>query len=257
MKVSLETARRFVESADVGVGRGEADVKAGSTLAAGFDAAKAQATVVGSDVVAFVPGVTAEARDAIVNGALLAQLVAKKKVPNADNADAWYDAYFDTLTNVGWVIQERQFAVYQEDDTGLDVHKAVLTVLATVLGPAASALAIATSAITALQSMNEDQPFIALFNRESRLGKVGRFQITTVEPSDDKKGFLISLMAFSMTATASLTQVLFVRVKKGVVTLRNTQSKVTIASDIALGALPALKQKLASHVGDFVSMVDI
>ncbi len=256
MKVSVETARQFVESADLGV-RGEADVKAGTTLAASFDAAKAQATVVGSDVIAFVPGVTAEGRDAIVNAALLAQLVAKKRVPNAEDVEGWYNAYFDTLTNVGWAIQERQWATYAEDDIGVDAHKAILTIVAAVLGPGATALSIVTSTLKALQGMNEDQPWIAFFNRESRLGKVGRFQITTVEPTDDKKGFLISLAAFSMTATAKLDQVLVVRVKKNVVTLRNTQSKVSLASDVALGALPALKQKLASYVGNYISLVAI
>lgn len=256
MKVSIQSASQFVQSAEIEAPRGGAEVKAGSTLADSLDAAKEQATVVGSDVLSFVTGVTAAGRDAIIHSSLLAQLVAKKKVPNADNTDAWYEAYFDTLTNVGWVIQERQFAVYEEKEKNFDAHKAVLEVVKVVLGPAAGALEIVTKTINALHSMNENQPWITIFNRESRAGKIGRFQITLVN-QETEKDFLVTLMAFSMTAKATLTQVLFFRAKSSEVTLRHTKSQVTIASDIVTGALPALKKKLGLHVSDFVSMVDI
>jgi hypothetical protein len=245
-----------VQGAEIVPSRGGADVKAGSTLAESFDAAKTQSTVVGSDVLSFVTGVTAQGRDAIVNSSLLAQLVAKKKVPNADDADAWYEAYFDALGNLGWVIQEREFAVYEETEMNFDAHKAVLAVAATVLGAGATALAIVTSTINALQSMDEDKPWITIFNRESRAGTVGRFQISLVN-QDENKDFLVSLMAFSMTAKATLTQVLFFRAKAGDVMLRHTKSEVTIASDVLTGALPAMKQKLASHVSEYVAMMDI
>ncbi|HET8625354.1 MAG TPA: hypothetical protein VFM14_17475, partial [Gemmatimonadales bacterium] len=47
-----------------------------------LDAGKDQAAVVGSELIAFVKGVTVERREAIVNSGLLAQLVANKKVPD-------------------------------------------------------------------------------------------------------------------------------------------------------------------------------
>src|SRR5262245_2715396 len=47
-----------------------------------FKKDKDQALVVGSDIISFVKGVTEERRKDIVNSALLAQLVANKKVPN-------------------------------------------------------------------------------------------------------------------------------------------------------------------------------
>ncbi|MDU6669073.1 MAG: hypothetical protein E6501_10675, partial [Bradyrhizobium sp.] len=46
--------------------------------------AKDQAAVVGSDVISFVNGVTTEQRQDLINSALLAQLVAKVEVPDAN-----------------------------------------------------------------------------------------------------------------------------------------------------------------------------
>ena len=102
--------------------------------------------MVGGDVFSFVEGVTAEGREAIINASLLAQLVAKKKVPDFDDTESWYQAYFEALSNLGWVIQQRDFAEYQEKTTNFETHKAVLALAAALLGPApAGALALVTT----------------------------------------------------------------------------------------------------------------
>src|SRR5262245_40127014 len=62
-----------------------------------YDAAREQAAVVGADVVAFVKGVTPEQRHDVVNALLLAQLVAKKTVPEPKTlagVQRWYEEYF-------------------------------------------------------------------------------------------------------------------------------------------------------------------
>lgn len=98
MTISLANARKFVEEAEIfqPVFKDGEQPKT-DTLTGVFDAAKNQATVVGADVLSFVTGVTAEGREAIVNSSLLAQLVAKKKVPDSRNVEDWYKAYFDAL----------------------------------------------------------------------------------------------------------------------------------------------------------------
>src|SRR5690348_4479244 len=83
---------------------------------------KTQALVVGSDVMSFVTGVTPERRQDLVNASLLAQLVATKRVPDPTNLQAWYDAYFEVLTNLGFAIQDRQFAEYSEKSDDFEAH---------------------------------------------------------------------------------------------------------------------------------------
>jgi hypothetical protein len=256
MPISAESARRYIESADIPDLREGGEGLDPNVLAASFDAAKKQATVVASDVFSFVNGVSAEGREALVLSSLLAQLVAKKKVPDIADIDGWYKTYFDTLTNVGWVIQQRDFALYQEGGLNFEAHRAVLSVAAAFLAPAPAALSLVKATVDALQSMDESRPWLTIFDRESRSGKTGRFQISLVEPGSDGE-FLVSLLAFSMTADRVLTQVLFFKAKKEAVQLRHNGAKVTIAASVLTGALPALRQKLQNHISKNVAMADI
>src|SRR5690349_2238415 len=98
MEFDTEKARNFVKGVDLsGTPRGilaqDAAVQAGEV----FDKAKAQAQVVGSGVFSFAQGVTAEIREAISDSALLAQLVANKKVSAEQSPLEWFKVYSDTL----------------------------------------------------------------------------------------------------------------------------------------------------------------
>ena len=256
MTVSLARAHQYIQDAEIPIERGGDVERGGDLLSASFDAAKDQATVVGADVLAFVQGVTAEGREAIVNSSLLAQMVAKKKVADRDDIEGFYRVYFDALTNLGWVIQQKDFAEFHQESQNFEAHQAVLAVATTVLGGAPTALALVTSAINSLHSMDSSRPWITIFNRESQVARTGRFQISLV--SQETQGqFLVSMLAFGMKAKSTITQVLFFKAKADQVTLRHDASKVTIAADVITGALPALRTKLASHVTSYVSMAEI
>src|SRR5262245_2633813 len=101
-----------------------------------FDAVKQDVAVVGSDVVAFVKDITPEQRKDVVNASLLAQLVAKKAIPNPQKLPdvlAWYDKYFDTLSNIGFATQDMGFAEYTAGGDTFQAHQAILDVAATLL----------------------------------------------------------------------------------------------------------------------------
>src|SRR5205809_492971 len=113
-RVSVASARDFVARAEVAPVAHTRRATTPSTSELALDTAKNQAALVGSDIISFDEGVTAERREAIIDSSMLAQLVAKKQVADSTEMFAWYDSYFDTLSNIGWVIQERNFAEYQE-----------------------------------------------------------------------------------------------------------------------------------------------
>jgi hypothetical protein len=255
-KATPASARRFV--AAVPLPEAKRGAAPGEATELVLDQAKQQAAVVGSDIVAFVSGVTPERRQDIIHSSLFAQLVAKKKVGGAAEVDAkaWYDAYFDALTNIGWVTQERTFAEYREASTDFEAHEAISKVAATVLGPATTALAVVESTLGALRTMGSGQPWITLFDRESRTGKTAHFQVTLVEQEPEGK-FLVSLMAFSLEATSTLTQVLFFRVRRNEATLRHCSGHVTIDTDVLEAVRPTLKARLAAWALEFVREVPL
>jgi len=245
-------ARRYVDSADLPPARHhDRGTGAAEAVLAKLDAAKEQAAIVGSDVVSFVKGVTTERRAAIINSSTLAQLVAKKKVPDFEKTKEWYEAYFDVLTNIGWVLQDRSFATFEEKGSTFETHKAIITVATGLLGPAAPALALLITTLNALQSMNDSSPWITLFSRESQSARTGRFQVSLVE-QDAESQFFVTLMAFGLTARDSITQVLFFKARASDVTLQHASGRVSINTTVLDGVSDALKTKIVAHAADFV-----
>jgi hypothetical protein len=247
--------RTFVRSAVIppppAGSRGGPGAPAEPTIPTLLQTGKNQAAVVGSDIIAFVTGVTAERREAIINSALLAQLVANNEVKDRTRVYEWYDAYFRVLANIGWAIQQLSWAEYTEKQGGFQAHEAILKVAAAVLGPATTALALVTTTIDALKSMDKGTPWITLFNRESQEAHTAHFQIALAEQSPDGQ-FLVSTMAFGLEAKSSVTQVLFFKVKKGQAKLKHHQGKVTINTGVLDQVKDELQTKLKNHAESYV-----
>jgi hypothetical protein len=219
-----------------------------------LDAAKEQAAVVGGEVIAFVKGVTAEQRADIVNASLLAQLIAKKKVPSATTlagVAAWYDSYFDALANIGFAIKDKGFAEYHEQSDSFQAHKAILDVAALLLGGAPTALALVKTTLEALQKMDENNPWITVFNRESQSANTARFQIGLAE-EDAANGLLLTLMAFGLEARLNVTQVLFFKFRKNDVRLQHQSGKVTISAPMLAALRPEIGERLVAFAQDYI-----
>lgn len=247
---SVASAREFIARAELPPSR-HARAAPASVLDLAFDTAKNQAAVVGSDIVSFVQGVTKERREAIVHSSLLAQQVATKKVADPNQLFLWYDEYFSVLTNIGWVVQEKNFQQFHESSENFQAHKAILAVATTLLGAAPAALALVKTTLESLQSMDKDSPWITIFDRESQHAKTARFQISLAEQAADGQ-FFVTLMAFALEAESTITQVLFFKTKTNEATLRHSSGKVTIDTVVLDGVSGAIKQKLAGSAQDYI-----
>ena len=218
----------------------------------GFQAAKDQAAVVGSEIISFVTGVSEERRQAIANASLIAQFYASDEVPDRDNIDAWYRVYFNTLTRLGWDIQEYEFKEYEEHGESLEAHKAILKVATALMASASpAALPVIIATLEALQSMNADDPWITLFNRESHSARVARFQVSLVEQGEGKP-FMVRTMAFALEVKTGVTQVLFFKYRSSDAKLRFHSGKVTINIDALDGNADLLRQTVAQDARDFI-----
>lgn len=219
-----------------------------------YDVAKQQAVVVGADVIAFVKGVTPEQRNDIVNASLLAQLVAKKKVANPSTLTAvkeWYDDYFDVLSRIGFVIQDKGFAEYHEASESFEAHEAILEIAAALLAGAPGALALVKTTLEALQKMSSNSPWITLFNRESQSANTARFQVSLVN-EDEHGRLLVALIAFGLEARTTLTQVIFFKFHTNDVTLQHHSGKVTINAQLLAGVRDQIAGKLIAYTSDYV-----
>lgn len=219
-----------------------------------FDAAKDQATVVGSDVISFVKGVTPEQRNDVVNASLLAQLVAKRRLAEPKTlaeVKAWYDNYFDALSHIGFLIQDKGFAEYKEKSEDFQAHEAILEVATALLAGSPGALLLVKTTLQALQKMSADSPWITLFNRESQSANTARFQVSLVD-QDETARFLVSLIAFGLEARTTLTQVLFFKFRTNDVKLNHHSGKVTINAQLLASVREEIANKLVAYTHDYI-----
>ena len=224
-----------------------------------YDAAKAQASVVGADIVAFMSGVPAESRQDIANASLLAQLVAKKKVPaptTLASLTGWYDAYFDVLSRIGFAIQDKGFATYSERSEDFEAHEAILKVATALFVGAPAALAVIKSTLEALHATAESAGWLTLYNRESQAANTARFQVSLVGQEPDGRLF-VSIMAFGLEAHTNLTQVLFFKFRSNEVRLEHHSGKVSFNAQLLAGVRGQISAKLDSYASSFITSVDL
>lgn len=168
----------------------------------------AQLNVVASNLVTYPKDTPRRVRDVVDAWVLAAQKHASSKVPDPSNARAWAGAYNDFLLTTGW---RRAQDLENTSDTrvvGGTVHNKILTLAAAVLGPAApAALAMITLALKALDEMDDDSPWITLFDRRGHSTRSVGFQIANCEANDDAAA--LTTIDYVVEAREVMTQVLF------------------------------------------------
>ena len=214
-----------------------------------------QALVVGSQVQVFDKSVDAALRTPIMESVLLAQLAAKKA--SQDAYEAWYPKYFDVLSNIGWVIQDRTFHVSGGHSREVDVHESVLALAASLLGgPATTAYQIVAATLAALQKLKEDSPSIALFRRETQQAQAASFQVSVAEKDGDGK-VSVGFLAFRLNATASSTTVLFFKFKSEEARFEYNSARLGIVESVLTSVAPLIEEKVAQFVPGYVKAIEI
>jgi hypothetical protein len=224
-------------------------------MAVAFTAERAQATVVGSDVIAFAQGIDPSERDDIVSASLLAQLVAKKQEPapaTLDEVVRWYDAYFEVLSQIGFLIEDKSFVQYDTRSDSFEAHEAILEVAAALLAGSPGALVLVTRTLEALRRMSDDSPWITLFNRESQSANTARFQMSVVSQDDDRRLHEV-VMSFGLEATTKVTQVLFFKFRSQTARLQHHSGRVAINAAVLAGIRDDVARKLSDHVREYVA----
>jgi hypothetical protein len=217
-------------------------------------ASEAQSLVVGSGLIVAAENVPVQTREDLINCTLFAQLAASGAVPDPKETAQWYTAYFNTLTALGWAQSDTQFQEYRFESKNAEAHKVVMQVIAALLGPQAVALAVVKTALAALQSMNENSPWITLFDQQSRSEKFARFQVATAQL--DSNGLLqTALVGFQLKAKSKLTQVLFFKFSSSETTLKYAAGKATIYEAALADQRADIAQRLAAYRRAYVGQV--
>ena len=120
----------------------------------------------------------------------------------------------------------------------------ISTFLMPLAGPAAVAAVV--TVLNGLHQMSASQPFITLFDKQTRHGRIGTFQVTSVR-QDPARGLMAEVMAFALDADEVVTQVLFFKLHKGGTQLRRSFGSLSIDTQ----ALADIRPNLAAKVEAF------
>lgn len=216
-----------------------------------------QAVVIGSQIAEFAADVPAELRPHISNSFLLAQLAAKKAIEHSGGGTReFFDKYVDVLTSIGWVGEGIAETGHEVRGDTLQAHKEIIAVVATALGPAAAAASVVLAALKGLKAMTENSPWITLFDRQSQTRSVQQFQIAYARAKDGVAPEII-LACFELSASASVTQVLFFKFSSSDAKLHHRQAKLSMNETTFKAVQDDVKNKIAAHISSLIQAIDI
>ncbi|MEM8693726.1 MAG: hypothetical protein AAGG57_17840 [Pseudomonadota bacterium] len=214
-----------------------------------------QNIAVGSQIAGFGAGFDPALRPAIANAFLIAQLAADGAIANSGGgSEAWYSAYLGILTGLGMMAEDSTVSMREVSATSLYLHNEIIPVLTTLLGPAAATSTVLT-VLSGLEQMDQDSPWITLFDRSSQRASANQFQISQAEMIDGVPR--ITLAAFALSAERSVTQVLFFRYSTSQATLKQFSKSLGLNTHVLSTAAPRIAEKLADRTLDFIADIQI
>ena len=99
--------------------------------------------------------------------------------------------------------------------------------------------------------MHEHSPWITLFERESHYANNARFQVALAH-SGEVDDFLVTLMAFSLEASATFSQLLLFKFQESEATLKHYSGSVSINDKLLIEISPEIKNKVAAFTSGYV-----
>lgn len=197
-------------------------------------APRTRTTLIGAHLVAFSSRLSAVQRSDILNAILLARAAALKAahaVETASEARRWHDEFFDVLSNIGLLVERSSRSTHKMRSRDFSLADLVLSAAPRFVP--STAIAALQHALRTLQSLPADDPSIAIFNRDSRVGHLVRFQMTAIESDPSSMPQLFS-MAFLIESKTPPENPLLSR-------FRSTDTKVELQTLKLIANLLALE----------------
>jgi len=195
----------------------------------------------------FVAGVSKRRQEDVLNSTLLAQRVATKAFPGDEEVVNWYKKYFEVLTNIGWVIENKDFASFKSKSNRFEIENAIFEILSAAL--TGNQLAVLKTTIKAFKSLGDSDKRFLAFEKNTHSLKKGSFQLGIA--TDENDTISISASAFIIKTNKTITKILFFNLDRGSTELSYNISKATLNDDVYGQARDLIKEKL----GDIRSFV--
>ncbi|MGO9421831.1 hypothetical protein [Roseiarcus sp.] len=215
-----------------------------------------QAVTVGSQMTEFSKDVPQALRPAISNGLLLGQLAADKATAKNPDPLAWFTTFNTVMKGIGWQSTLTELNEQTISDRNAELHKAIIPIVTAVFGPAAAASSIIIATLKGLESMDQDAPWITVFEQRSNKVSATNFGLSFVDGGAGG-GATLKTVYFSLAGSQVVTQVLFFKFASSDAKLKSAQSQMTLSANTITMTEAELEKKVAPFIVDNIKNIDI
>jgi hypothetical protein len=215
-----------------------------------------QAVTVRSQMAEFSAVVPQAIRPTISNGLLLGQLAADKATANNPDPAAFFTAFNSVMRKMGWLGTVKELNEQKISNIDAEVHKAIIPIVTAVFGPGAAAASIIVKVLEGLQSMDQDSPWITVFEQKSNKVKAANFGLSYVDGGAGG-GASVKTAYFSLQASSNLTQVLFFKFSSSDATMKSGQCQMDLSPQMIATSGDALQQKVGPFIIDNIKNISI
>jgi hypothetical protein len=215
-----------------------------------------QALTIGAGMTEFYKHVPQMLRPALSDSLLLAQLAADKATAAQNDPWAWFSNYDSVFRKIGWICNSTEAAAQNFSDTNVELHQAIIPLLTAAFGPAVAATSLIITALTQLQTMNKESPWITLFHQKSASVNAAKFGTSHVGLGADGEAEIKSVF-FGVEARQRITQVLFLKLSSGSAKVKSATSNARLSGDMISRIELTLKDKVAPYITDNIKNIDI
>lgn len=212
-----------------------------------------QGLVDAGSLVSFTGEISVMHRSDVLNSTLLAQLAADNKYDRLKDTESWYNYYVSVLVSVGWVIQDFKFGPYSPSGESLQISKAIINILQSILSD--SDIAVVKKTVDALQSTG-NQSWWKVFDHEScDSSKNGNFQVALSKESSGQ--VVMGLACVYFTAKSAQDRWFWFSYGSSNISLFSETQEVTLNEDMYSTVRQEVIDKLGDNIKKFIGDLHI
>jgi hypothetical protein len=244
----------LIESAEVGEAEPGTLANALESLPAPLDIDKVPDGVVsGSTLIDFSAVQNVTVRSCVSLAMLFASRVATTGTKDGDE-DEWLALYLRKLGELGFRVSGTAVAKSKFKKSGVAVHKALIPFLTIAFGGGAVG-PIILAGLKNLQDMNKDDPWISLFNKQTRRFNVSEMHFAAVSSTDAET--VIRNVVARLDLETGTTTILFFKLEKDHVEFESATTTMTADNSLLATMEPQLRAKLEHLISTTIAEADI
>lgn len=243
-------ALRFVESADIGSNRaGSKEGTEDTAKARPLDLDKLPQGIVSSNTLIDFSAASEGVRGGLSLATTFAGQVTNAAMGQGDDEDDWFAAYKSNLMRLGFNVSQSAFTSSRFKKRDIAVHKAIIPFLTIALGGAAVGPVI-LALLENLKEIDKDEPWITLFDRESRKFKARELHFGAV--ASDTVESRMRHVAARLSVVDEKTNILFFKITNTSAEFESATTTISINNNLLAVLEQPLLERLQASAFEFI-----